>query len=149
VPQHHRPTTTRGQEGTSHSATDRKVRGSDADLSTDCALDQEAPVRRLVDAIGSKWALLCLYALDDGPARFNALERRLAGISQKVLAQTLRKLELLGLVTRTVYAEVPPRVEYELSELGRTLQPLTSAMCDWSRQHGDRLRDTRKANQPN
>ena len=131
MPQHHRPPTTRGQEGTSHSATDRMVRGSDANVSTGCALDQQAPVRRLVDAIGSKWALLCLYALDDGPARFNALERRLAGISQKVLAQTLRKLELLGVVTRTVYAEVPPRVVYALTPRGQSLESVLSAMLEW------------------
>jgi DNA-binding HxlR family transcriptional regulator len=98
-------------------------------------------VRRLLDAVGDKWSLLCLYALDDGAVRFNALERRLVGVSQKVLAQTLRKLERSGLVVRTVYAEVPPRVEYKLSDLGRTLQPLTSAMCAWSRQHGHRLKD--------
>jgi DNA-binding HxlR family transcriptional regulator len=128
-----------GQEGTSPSAADREVSIAVAGAPHECALDQQAPVRRLVDAIGDKWALLCLYALEDGPVRFNALERRLTGVSQKVLAQTLRKLEKLGIVTRTVFAEVPPRVDYELSPLGRTLQPLTSAMCEWSREHAHRL----------
>jgi DNA-binding HxlR family transcriptional regulator len=127
MPEPYWSTTLIRQEGTSSLATDPEVSLLDVHSPQDCTLDQQAPVRQLVDAIGNKWALLCLYALDDGPARFNALERRLTGVSQKVLAQTLRKLERLGLVTRTVYAEVPPRVDYELSPLGRTLQPLTGA----------------------
>jgi DNA-binding HxlR family transcriptional regulator len=93
-----------------------------------------------MEAIGDKWSLLALYALCDGPVRFNALERRLAGVSQKVLSGTLRGLEQSGLVERRVFAEVPPRVEYRLTEFGRTLLPLMDAICAWSRRHGGHLR---------
>ncbi|MFE0100626.1 winged helix-turn-helix transcriptional regulator [Streptomyces sp. NPDC059009] len=74
---------------------------------------------------GNKWSGLAITALEDGPRRFGELKRRLEGVSPKVLTQTLRRLEESGLVTRTVYAEVPPRVEYALTELGRgALEPL-------------------------
>jgi DNA-binding HxlR family transcriptional regulator len=120
-------------------ATNLKVSHKSVSPLNACVLDQQAPVRKLADAIGSKWARLCIYALEDGPVRFNELERRLSGVSQKVLTQTLRKLERSGLVERTVFAEVPPRVQYALTPLGFTLQPLTSAMCTWSNEHGDEL----------
>lgn len=132
--QEHRRTLAQGQEDTSTTATHSEV------SAVSCVLDQHAPVRRLADAIGDKWGLLCLYALEDGPMRFNALERRLPGISQKVLTETLRKLERVGLVHRTVHAEVPPRVEYRLTALGGSLTPITAAMCEWSAHHGAMLR---------
>lgn len=125
------------QEGTTASVAYPAVSGGPAE---DCVLDLQAPARRLIEAVGDKWALLCLYALDDGPVRFNALERRLVGISQKVLSQTLRKLERSGLVIRTIYPDVPPRVTYELSPLGSTLRPLLGEMCAWARIHAGNLR---------
>lgn len=126
------------QEGTNSSGANTKV-SAGPDRAPDCVLGQDAPARALIEAIGDKWALLCLYALDESALRFNTLERRLTGISQKVLSATLKKLERRGLVRRTVYAEVPPRVEYRLSELGQTLRPVIAAMCDWARRHSPLL----------
>jgi DNA-binding HxlR family transcriptional regulator len=95
----------------------------------------ECPSRRLLDRIGDRWTVLIVGALDDGPQRFSALAARVGGISQKMLTQTLRSLERDGLVTRTVYAEVPPRVEYELTPLGRSLQVPLRALEDWAVAH--------------
>ena len=81
--------------------------------------------------IGSKWKLLIIRNLRMRPWRFNELQKNLEGISQKVLRDSLRALEADGLITRTVYAEVPPRVEYALSELGETMRPILDAMEQW------------------
>lgn len=91
----------------------------------------DCPVAVTVQLIGSKWKLLIIRNLRMRPWRFNELHKSLAGISQKVLTDSLRALEADGLVTRTVYAEVPPRVEYALSELGETLRPILDAMQQW------------------
>lgn len=87
------------------------------------------PVATTVALIGSKWKLLIIRNLQTRPWRFNELRKDLAGISQKSLTDSLRSLEEDGLITRTVYPEVPPRVEYALSELGRSLQPILNAMA--------------------
>ncbi len=91
----------------------------------------ECPVATTVQLIGSKWKLLIIRNLRMRPWRFNELQKDLAGISQKVLTDSLRALEADGIVTRTVYAEVPPRVEYALSDLGETLRPILDAMGQW------------------
>ena len=91
----------------------------------------ECPVATTVQLIGSKWKLLIIRNLRMRPWRFNELQKDLKGISQKVLTDSLRALESDGLVTRTVYAEVPPRVEYALSELGETMRPILDAMEQW------------------
>jgi DNA-binding HxlR family transcriptional regulator len=91
----------------------------------------ECPVATVVELIGNKWKLLIIRNLLGGTVRFNELKKGLPGISQKVLTDNLRALEADGLVIRTVYPEVPPRVEYELSPMGRTLQPLFNDMIDW------------------
>lgn len=91
----------------------------------------ECPVATTVQLIGSKWKLLIIRNLRARPWRFNELQKDLQGISQKVLTDSLRALESDGLVTRTVYAEVPPRVEYALSELGETMRPILDAMEQW------------------
>ena len=91
----------------------------------------ECPVATTVQLIGSKWKLLIIRNLRMRPWRFNELQKNLVGISQKVLTDSLRALESDGLVTRTVYAEVPPRVEYALSELGETMRPILDAMEQW------------------
>ena len=91
----------------------------------------ECPVATTVQLIGSKWKLLIIRNLRMHPWRFNELQKNLEGISQKVLTDSLRALESDGLVTRTVYAEVPPRVEYALSELGETMRPILDAMEQW------------------
>ena len=91
----------------------------------------QCPVATTVQLIGSKWKLLIIRNLHMRPWRFNELQKNLEEISQKVLTDSLRALESDGLVTRTVYAEVPPRVEYALSELGETMRPILDAMEQW------------------
>ena len=89
------------------------------------------PVATTVRLIGSKWKLLILRNLLSRPWRFNELKKNLEGISQKVLTDSLRALEEDGIVIRTVYPEVPPRVEYSLSELGESMRPILKAMEDF------------------
>jgi DNA-binding HxlR family transcriptional regulator len=89
------------------------------------------PVATTVALIGSKWKLLIIRNLQTRPWRFNELKKDLLGISQKVLTDSLRSLEADGIITRTVYPEVPPRVEYALSELGETIRPITHSMEAW------------------
>ena len=88
----------------------------------------ECPVATTVQLIGSKWKLLILRNLLARPWRFNELRKNLDGISQKVLTDSLRSMEEDGIITRTVYPEVPPRVEYALSELGESMRPIIKAM---------------------
>ena len=89
------------------------------------------PVATTVQLIGSKWKLLILRNLFMRPWRFNELRKDLEGISQKVLTDSLRAMEEDGIITRTVYAEVPPRVEYALSPLGESMKPILDAMWTW------------------
>ena len=91
----------------------------------------ECPVATTVQVIGSKWKLLIMRNLLDRPWRFNELKKSLDGISQKVLTDSLRSMEEDGLITRTVYAEVPPRVEYALSDVGESMRPILDAMKNW------------------
>lgn len=89
------------------------------------------PVATTVQLIGSKWKLLIMRNLLGRPWRFNELQKSLEGISQKVLTDSLRSMESDGIVIRTVFAEVPPRVEYSLSKLGESMRPIISAMETW------------------
>ena len=91
----------------------------------------ECPVATTVALIGSKWKLLIIRNLLQRPWRFNELRKNLDGISQKVLTDSLRSMEEDGLITRTVYPEVPPRVEYALSDLGKSLKPILDSMVAW------------------
>lgn len=91
--------------------------------------------RRILDRIGDRWTVLIVGALGDGDARFSELRRRIEGISQKMLTQTLRGLERDGLVRRTVYPEVPVRVEYALTDAGRTLLEPLAALQQWAITH--------------
>ena len=91
----------------------------------------ECPVATTVALIGSKWKLLIISNLLQRPWRFNELRKDLDGISQKVLTDSLRSMEEDGLITRTVYPEVPPRVEYALSDLGKSLKPILDSMVAW------------------
>lgn len=99
----------------------------------------ECPVATTVQLIGSKWKLLILRNLLVRPWRFNELRKDLDGLSQKVLSDTLRSMEEDGIITRTIYAEVPPRVEYALSELGESMRPVLDAMQQW----GENYKSTR------
>ena len=94
--------------------------------------DADCPTRHILDVIADKWATLIIGLLQAQPMRFAALHKRIGGISQKMLTQTLRSLERDGLVRRTVYAEVPPRVEYALTPLGQTLCEPLDAIIKWS-----------------
>ena len=91
----------------------------------------ECPVATTVRVIGNKWKLLILRNLLVRPWRFTELQRNLEGISQKVLTDSLRSMEADGIVVRTAYAEVPPRVEYSLSELGESMRPILDSMRAW------------------
>jgi DNA-binding HxlR family transcriptional regulator len=93
------------------------------------------PTRQILDRIGDKWTTLVIGLLADGPLRFSQIRRRIGGISQKMLTQTLRSLERDGLVSRTIYAEVPPRVEYQLTELGETLCEPIALIRNWALDH--------------
>ena len=95
----------------------------------------ECPSRQVLDALSDKWVTLVLTALSGEPRRYSELSRTIAGVSQKMLTQTLRTLERDGLITRTITASVPVRVDYELTSLGRTLLPVVRAIKDWSESH--------------
>lgn len=97
------------------------------------------PVATTVQLIGSKWKLLILRNLFMRPWRFNELRKDLEGISQKVLTDSLRALEEDGIITRTVYPEVPPRVEYALSPLGQSMKPILDAMEEWGTEYKKKL----------
>lgn len=97
------------------------------------------PVATTVQMIGSKWKLLIMRNLLARPWRFNELQKSLDGISQKVLTDSLRSMESDGIVIRTVYAEVPPRVEYSLSELGESMRPIMSAMEAWGKDYKEKI----------
>lgn len=91
----------------------------------------ECPVATTVQLIGNKWKLLIIRNLLARPWRFNELQKSLDGISQKVLTDSLRSMEADGIITRTVFPEVPPRVEYALSELGESMRPILDSMQAW------------------
>ena len=91
--------------------------------------------RQVLDLVADKWAVIVIYVLARGTRRFGELQRTVAGVSQKMLTQTLRGLERDGLVERKVYAVIPPRVEYSLSPLGETLVEPLSALCRWAEDH--------------
>lgn len=101
------------------------------------ALSGNCPTRELLDRIADKWTTLIIGLLGEagGPLRFGELRRRIAGISQKMLTQTLRDLERDGIVARTLYPVIPPRVEYALTPLGRTLREPLGALHRWAEEH--------------
>lgn len=99
----------------------------------------DCPTRQTLDRIGDKWTTLIILLLEDGPRRFSELQRSIRGISHKMLTQTLRSLERDGLVSRTMYPEIPPRVEYRLTPLGETLCAPIGAILRWSEEHIDEV----------
>ena len=103
------------------------------------------PTRKLLDRISDKWVSLVLVALADGPRRYNDIARAIAGVSQKMLTQTLRSLERDGLVVRTVTPAVPVRVDYDLTPLGRTLLPVMRAIKVWAEAHIEEVESARAA----
>jgi len=103
---------------------------------------ERCPTRVVLDRIADKWTVLIVGALDDRTKRFGELRRQIGGVSQKMLTQTLRGLERDGIVARTVYASVPPKVEYSLTKLGRTLVGILEAIREWSEKN---IQDVLKA----
>ena len=99
----------------------------------------ECPVATTVMMIGSKWKLLIMRNLLVRPWRFNELQKSIDGISQKALTEALRSMEADGIVSRTVYPEVPPRVEYALTELGESMRPIIKSMEEWGKAYKEQI----------
>ncbi|WMI64757.1 helix-turn-helix domain-containing protein [Aestuariibaculum sp. YM273] len=106
---------------------------------------EECPVRNVLDRIGNKWTLLVLLVLEEEKVlRFNELHNYIVTISQKMLSVTLKSLEADGLVKRTIYPQVPPKVEYELTERAQSLLPHIHSLVDWSKDHINGIKASRK-----
>ena len=106
-------------------------------------LDEQCPSRLVLDRIADKWTALIIHILAKGTMRYATLQREIGGISQKMLTQPVRSLERDGLVQRKVYPVVPPKVEYSLTRLGRTLIEPLHALCRWSEKHLHELETNR------
>ncbi|MBL8956200.1 MAG: helix-turn-helix transcriptional regulator [Myxococcaceae bacterium] len=98
------------------------------------------PAERALKVIGGRWKVYVLYWLFEGPLRLSELRRKIPDVSQKVLVQQLREMESHGVVHREVFAEVPPRVVYSATTLGKSLEPLVDALCAWGKRHADALK---------
>ena len=107
-------------------------------MKMDASNDYRCGVEVTLNLIGGKWKGLILWHLCQKTLRFSQLRRRVAGVTQKMLTQQLRELERDGLVHREVYAEVPPRVEYSMTEKGQTLKPLLGEMCRWGQDYSSK-----------
>ncbi|MFE1408600.1 winged helix-turn-helix transcriptional regulator [Streptomyces sp. NPDC058770] len=114
---------------------------------TSMQLEQGCTTRRVFDLIADKWMLSILCVLSEGTARYSALQRAVVGITPKVLTQHLRSLESSGLLTRTVYPVVPPHVEYELTDLGRSLRQALQPLLVWGESHLDEVEQAQSAHQ--
>lgn len=111
---------------------------------TNTGVTEDCPVREVLDRVGDKWSVLIVVLLGRQTHRFGELHRMIDGISQRMLTLTLRSLVRDGLVARTPHATVPPRVDYELTDLGRTLLVPLSALNDWAVAHRDDVRAARE-----
>lgn len=98
-----------------------------------CPLGRRCPAERTLDVIGGRWKVPILWHLLQGTLRFSELRRALPGVTQKMLTQQLRELERAGVVRRRVYPQVPPKVEYSLTDRGSSLKPVVDAMCKWGK----------------
>lgn len=103
-------------------------------------LSKDCPVRQILDLVGDKWTPPVLYILRSGTRRYSDFQRHIPGVSKKMLTQTLRLLESDGIVERTVYAVVPPKVEYKLTPFGEKLIEPISVLANWAWQHQDELK---------
>lgn len=97
--------------------------------------ERKCPIETVIHVLGGKWKPTILWLLLDSAKRFSVLEKRIPGITQKMLTQHLRELENDRLITRTIYPSIPPKVEYALSEYGETLIPVLQTMCEWGENH--------------
>ncbi|MBW4717878.1 winged helix-turn-helix transcriptional regulator [Saccharothrix obliqua] len=109
--------------------------------------EDSAFIREVLDRIGDKWTVLTIGTLSTGPLRYSDLRASIPGISQRMLTQTLKHLERDGLITRTSYPEVPPRVEYDLTDLGRSLVNAVTAMAGWAATHHSEIARNRAASE--
>lgn len=110
------------------------------------SLIENCPIRNVVARFGDKWSLLVLLVIDgEGIVRFNELERMIPDISPRVLSVTLKTLEADGLVGRKVYAEVPPKVEYSLTDIGKSLIPVANQLVEWAKANMQRVMNHRRA----
>lgn len=107
----------------------------------------DCPARLAIDIISNKWAVVVLFALSRRPRRHGELVALVGGVSRKVLTQTLRRLQSYGLIERHAYAEAPPRVEYSLTDLGRTLTEPIAALTDWAKTYGAAVANFQEAAQ--
>lgn len=101
-------------------------------------------VEAAIEVIGGKWKGVVLYHLQDGTKRFNELRKIIPSVTQRMLTRQLRELEMDGVIERKVYAEVPPKVEYSITEFGKSLAPIIAALEKWGNQHIDILTTTRR-----
>jgi DNA-binding HxlR family transcriptional regulator len=106
--------------------------------------DPKCPTRVVLDRIGDKWTALVVLVLLDGPLRFGQVRSAIGGVAPKVLTQTLRRLERDGIVTRRAFVEIPPRVEYELTQLGRSLEKPIREIASWAEGNLTRIERARK-----
>lgn len=113
-------------------------------MKTKSKLNDVCPVRSILDGIGGKWSILILDVLGkEGKLRFSEISKALGDISQKMLTSTLRSLEADGIISRKMYAEIPPRVEYELTELGCSLLPNIRSLIEWGHKNIEAIRKNR------
>ncbi len=112
---------------------------------SDGGFDEDCPIRDVLDRIGDRWSLLILWSLTPATRRFTELKRDIGDISQRMLTQTLRHLEHDGLVSRTVFPTVPPRVDYALTPLGRSFLEPMQALIDWADAHREQVHIARLA----
>jgi DNA-binding HxlR family transcriptional regulator len=137
------------QEGTVMSLDNKPVTTID-NVACKCEIEKTystetcAPIRETLSRVGDKWSVLIVSLLSGGPLRFSELKRKIAAISQRMLTRTLRELERDGLLTRTVEPTVPPRVTYELTELGQTLLEPVKALANWARLNYDEIKKSQK-----
>ncbi|HKE37256.1 MAG TPA: helix-turn-helix domain-containing protein [Candidatus Baltobacteraceae bacterium] len=104
---------------------------------------EKCSVTKTMDVIGGKWKSVALYYMLAAPRRFNELKRLMPSITQRMLTLQLRELERDGLITRTIFPEVPPRVEYALTDLGKTLEPILQLLCSWGGTYAKRVYEIR------
>src|SRR6266851_1922383 len=129
------------KDGTSKSPSHTR----DTKTKTETEPDPACELRNILDRIADKWSLLVICVLADGTRRFSELRREIDGISQRMLTLTLRQLEREGLVNRTVFPVVPPRVDYQLTPLGSTLLDTIQSLVAWAGEHGHEIAAARAA----
>lgn len=123
---------------------EKSTKGRSLDPAAICRSSDPLAVRELLTKIGDKWTIFVVLSLDllGGRARFSELERAVPGISQRMLSATLKTLERDGMITREVFPEIPPRVEYEMTDLGKSLLVPTQGLVDWAKKNWEVVRES-------